>query len=116
MSKSRGHAIGNALKPLVMIVGFTALGFAILFGFGLLFPEYSILDWSWILYLAGCIVIFFTLLRKYKSGTLPGSKPPISDESAPGETPAGSGRDLEEVRKRVRQRKQNRNKEDTAGK
>jgi hypothetical protein len=99
----------------VMIVCFTALGFALLFGLGLLFPEYSVLDWSWALYLAGCIVIFLTLLRKYKSGTLPGSRPTIPDPSTSQGTPAGADSDLEELRKRVRQQKQSRGKEDAAG-
>lgn len=110
---SRGNAVRNSLKPLLLIVGFTGLGFALLFGLGFLFPRYSPLDWSWILYLAGCIVIFFTLLRKYKSGTLPGRRPPIPGAS--GETQAGSAGDLEEVRKRVRQHKQSRGKEESAG-
>jgi hypothetical protein len=101
----------NALKPLLMIVGFTGLGFALLFGLGLLFPRYSVLDWSWVLYLAGCIVIFITLLRKYKSGTLPGNRPPVSEAG----TPESSGRDLEAMRKRVRQHKQSRAEENSSG-
>jgi len=95
----------EVFRPLVTILFFTGLALAVLLVLGNLFPEYSSGTWTWVLYFLGGVAIFFALLRRHKSGALQGGTGEDDASSASEHPAAGTGRELEELRERIRHRK-----------
>jgi hypothetical protein len=98
--------VWTAFKPILMILFLTGLGLVILVLLEHLFPEYALRNWSWVLYAIGCLAVFLIFSRKFKAKSPTVSRDQSASGSVPAEHASGSSAELEELRNRIRRRKQ----------
>ena len=106
MKTPQGRSLVAALKPLITIVAFTALGVALLVSMDALGSGTRPVNWSRLLYGAGATVLFLVLAFRARR------KAPREDLTKPGETVFDRPDEdddaeltMEQVRRRIQERK-----------
>ncbi len=102
----RGKKGFAVLKPLLMILVFMILAAALLIGMEALGSGTSPMDWSWVLYIGAGLVLFAIFAFRSRN------RVPLSDKTDqvdPAQMQTGGDEEtcgtLDEVRRRIRQRK-----------
>jgi type VI protein secretion system component VasK len=96
----------NAVRPILMLVGFIALAAVVLLTMDALGSGASPVNWSWVLYGAGALALFLVYtLRERKQSTHEEPSARQETEHPPNDDDEEASETLHDVRQRIQERK-----------